>query len=198
MTAQGATVQIKAHLVRSCYVSCTGSAAGLQARHRQADARLPGRWASSSAHPSLTTTALNTKPATPITAMLSPPSTSDQRCDASDTFIPLTQARKLAKPAPTESLPSRLQQVGKAARYAVLAVGIGVAMKALAFDITDIAIGSAIVAAGIYCLSQYVSGLTHTQLMLPHVACAGKQPYSVRNICCLEQPEAALVHDSVG
>ncbi len=150
MTTQGAKVQIKAHLVRSCYVSCTGNAAGLQARHRQAGARLPSRWASSSAHPTLTITAVKAKPAASIIATLSPPSTSDQRRDASDTFIPLTKARKLAKPAPTDFPPSRLQQAGKAAKYAVLAVAAGVAMKALAVDVTDTAIATAVLAAGMY------------------------------------------------
>ena len=178
MTTQGqATVQTKAHFVSSCHAR---KAAGLQARHKPADARLPGRWASSSAHPALTTTAVKAKPAASITATLSPPSVSDQRPDASDTFIPLTKARKLAKPAPTDSPPSGLQQAGKAARYVVLAVGAGVAMKALAVDVTDAVIASAVLAAGMYTLSQSTSGLTHTQLMLPHVTCAGKQPCSVR------------------
>ena len=149
MTTQGATFQIKAHLVRSRYVSCTGNTTGLQARHRQADARLPGRWASSSAHPALTATDIKAKPAASIIAALSPPSVSDQRRDVSDTFIPLTKARKLAKPAPTEFPPSSLQQAGKAARYVVLAVGAGVAMTALAVDVTDAAIASAVLAAGV-------------------------------------------------
>ncbi len=149
MKPQGATFQIKAHLVRSRYLSCTGNATGLQARHRQADARLPGRWASSSAHPALTATAIKAKPAASMIAALSPPSVSDQVRDASDTFIPLTKARKPAKTAPTDLPPSRLQQAGKAARYAVLAVGAGVAMAALAVDITDAAIASAVLAAGV-------------------------------------------------
>ncbi len=161
MTTQGAIFQIKAHLVRSRYASCTGTAAGLQAGHRQADAQLPGRWASSSAHPVLTATAIKAKPAASIIATLSPPSVSGQRREASDTFIPLTKARKLAKPAPTDFPPSRLQQAGKAATYVVLALGAGVVMKALAYDVTDIAIASAILAAGMYCSSQYVPGLTH-------------------------------------
>lgn len=148
MTPQGAKLQIKAELVRSRYVSCNGIAAGLQARHRQADARLPGRWTSSSAYPALTATAIKAKPAASIIAALSPPSVSDQRRNASDTFIPLTKARKLAKPEPTDFPPSRLQQAGRAARYVLLAVGAGVTMKALAVDVTDAAITSAILAAG--------------------------------------------------
>ena len=180
MIPQGATFQIKAHIVRSCNVPGSGNTSGLQARHRQADARLPSRWASSSTHSTRNATAVKAKPAASIIATLSPPSVSDQRRDASDTFIPLTKARKLAKSASTDSLPSRLQQAGKAARYAVLTVGIGVAMKALAFDITDVAIASAILAAGMYCSSHYVSELTHTQLMLPHLTCAAKQPCSDR------------------
>ncbi|DBA74090.1 hypothetical protein WJX77_009014 [Trebouxia sp. C0004] len=144
MTIPGATFQIKAHLVRSRYISCTGNAAGLQAGHKQADARIPGRWASSSTHQALTATAIKAKPAALVIAALSPPSPSDQRRDASDTFIPLTKARKTATDLP----PSRLQQTGKAARYIVLAVGAGVAMTALAVDITDAAIVSAVLAAG--------------------------------------------------
>lgn len=148
MTPQGATLHIKARLVRSCYVSCTGSVAGLQAGHKQSDARLPGRWASSSVHPALTATAIKTKPAASMIAALSPPSISDQRRDASDTFIPLTKARKPAKTAPTDLPPSMRQQAGKAARYVALAVGAGVAMTTLAVDVTDAAIASAVLAAG--------------------------------------------------
>ena len=172
MTPQGAKLQIKAELVRSRYVSCNGIAAGLQARHRQADARLPGRWTSSSAYPALTATAIKAKPAASIIAALSPPSVSDQRRNASDTFIPLTKARKLAKPEPTDFPPSRLQQAGRAARYVLLAVGAGVTMKALAVDVTDAAITSAILAAGV-CNS--LQNITHTQLMSPCVTCAGKK-----------------------
>jgi len=149
MTPQGATFQIKAHLVRSRSVSCTGVAARLQARHKQANAQLPGRWASSSAHQALTTTATKVKPAASTIGALSPPTVSDQRRDASDTFIPLTKARKPAKAAPTDLPPSRLQQAGKAARYAVLAVGAGIAMTALAVDVTDAAVASAVLAAGV-------------------------------------------------
>lgn len=166
MRSQGATCQIKEHLIRSRYVSRTGNISGLQARHRQTGAQRPGRWASRIAHPALTATVIKAKPASSVIAALSPPSVSDQRCAASDTFIPLTKARKLAKPVPKDFPPSRLQQAGKAARYAVLAIGAGVAMTMLSVDVTDAAIASAFLAAGVCSASYFASGPTHTQLML--------------------------------
>ncbi len=54
----------------------------------------------------------------------------------------------MSKPALTALPPSKLQQARKVAGYAALAVGAGVAMTALAVDVTDAAIAGAVLAAG--------------------------------------------------
>lgn len=63
-------------------------------------------------------------------------------------FTPLTKAPKMVQTAPAAFPLSRLQQARKAAGYAALAVGAGFAMTALAVDVTDAALASAVLAAG--------------------------------------------------
>lgn len=71
-----------------------------------------------------------------------------QHTGSSELFTPLTKAHKPAKAAAAIFPPIRLQQAGRAAAIAALAVGAGAAMTALAVDVTDAAITGAVLAAG--------------------------------------------------
>lgn len=68
-------------------------------------------------------------------------------------FTPLTKAPKMVQTGPAAFPLSRLQQARKAAGYAALAVGAGFAITALAVDVTDAAVASAVLAAGAAVLS---------------------------------------------
>eukprot|EP00891_Asterochloris_glomerata_P003931 jgi/Astpho2/3931/Aster-x1187 len=59
-----------------------------------------------------------------------------------------TEAAELAEFAVNGTTKSPLQKVGEAASYAAMAVGAGVLLSAMAIDVTDAALASAVVAAG--------------------------------------------------
>ena len=71
----------------------------------------------------------------------------DQQEIELDPFTPLTKAPKaIQSSGPTQ--PSPLQQASKAAGYAALAVGAGIAVSVLKVDVTDAALAGAVLAAG--------------------------------------------------
>ena len=97
-------------------------------------------------------TARHAERSKPTVALQSQQTMSDPQLDQPHTdavsFTPLTKAPKMVQTGPAAFPLSRLQQARKAAGYAALAVGAGFAITALAVDVTDAAVASAVLAAG--------------------------------------------------